>query len=169
MDGASVVSKNSNHQTRVWYHFVTNAHSEPDSYLWDWNGATANPTGGITAWRGVSTASPFDDVTPATNTDSTGSAIAPSITPNTANAQLVSVFGAGLGPDGAQAFALPVGGGVGDEAGALKVNVPKGGGTYFAHLVGDAPQPDTNATLAQSVHLDFSADWTAISLALRPK
>jgi hypothetical protein len=163
--GASVAS-NSNDQTVVWYHFV-GEQAEPASYTWTWN-AIADPSGGITAWRGVDSTVPFD-TTASVNEGVSATATAPSITTHTAFAQVLSVFGAGN--TNGQAFALPSGGpGIGtDETGALKVNVAPSSGTYYAHLVADRIEAEPVATATQSVPMTSSSDWTAISLALKPK
>jgi hypothetical protein len=75
--GASVVS-NSNDQTVVWYHFVGTT-PEPASYTWTWTNAAASPAGGITAWRGVNIADPFD-VTGTVDNGISATATAPAIT-----------------------------------------------------------------------------------------
>lgn len=121
--GANVTS-NSNDQTVVWYHFVTQPNQEPTSYTWNWN-QTAAPSGGITDWRGVSLSSPFD--TPAAVDSGVGAtATAPSITTHTPFAQVISVYGAGNAEG--LVFGLPVSTapGVGiDETGALKVEAQR--------------------------------------------
>jgi Thaumatin family len=172
--GASVVS-NSNNQTVVWYHFVSDPKAEPASYMWSWN-KIASPSGGITAWRGVNSTDPFD-ATASVNEGIGATATAPSITTHTAYAQLLSVFGAGNA--NGQTFGLPVSTSVGlDETGALKVFGGPVSGTYYAHLVADRIESRPVATDTQSVQITSNtvppdpniakSDWTAISFALKP-
>ena len=156
-------------RTAVWYHFVSNG--DPTSYTWTWTSA-AYPSGGLTAWRGVNSTTPFD--VDAKTAGGTGTvAVAPSITTVTEGTRLLSVFGAGSANQAS--FALPVGSvGIGtDETGAVKLNGGPNTGTYVAHLVGDRIQAKRN--LAQSVKITQSGkmpvssgpDWTAISIMLR--
>jgi hypothetical protein len=170
--GASVA--NNNNQTVVWYHFVTN--SEPSSYTWTWT-STAYPSGGLTAWRGVNTATPFDAATAATalSNGPSNQATAPSISTPTLGDRLLSVYGAGGALQ--QTFAIPIGHNVGgDETFAVKVIGGPTVGSYYAHFVGDRIQT-ANPSLAQTVEViappikgvpQAPGDWTAISIALKP-
>jgi hypothetical protein len=174
--GANVTS-NSNDQTVVWYHFVTQPNQEPTSYTWNWNQAAA-PSGGITDWRGVSLSSPFDTAA-AVDSGVGATATAPSIMTHTPFAQVISVYGAGNAEG--LVFGLPVSTapGVGiDETGALKV----AGGTtvesYYAHLMGDRIEAKPRVTDPQAVILTSATnppdpnigntEWGSISFALKP-
>lgn len=163
------VTSSKNQRTVVWYHIA--AKGDPTSLVWNWNQA-ANPSGGMTAWKGVNSANAFD--VPAVTASGVGKiATAPGVTAITANTRLLSVYGAGTANQ--PSFALPVNDkNAGDETGALKINVgPKG--TYYAHLVGDRIQVAKGAISAQSVAISQKdpintngPDWTAISIVLRP-
>jgi hypothetical protein len=171
--GASVVS-NSDNQTVVWQHFV-GANPEPASYTWTWN-TTAFPSGGITAWRGVDSASPFDGEASVDNGTGT-TATAPSLTTAANDERLISVFGAGNATG--QTIGLPVNGaGAIDETGALKVFGGAQLMTNYAHLVADRHEANKGSTSPQTVVITSStnppdpniakSDWTAITIALKP-
>ena len=150
----ATATSSSHAQTSVWYHI---ADHEPDGYTWHW-GTTADAAGGMTAWRGVDTANPFD-VTAATANGTGANATAPSITTVTAFSELISVFGGG--DANSQEFTAP-----NDEDGEVSVIGGPVSGTWFAHLVAAKLQREPGATSPEVASVT-SGDWTAISIALK--
>ena len=174
--GASA-TEGSGDQTVVWYHFVTSPSLEPATYVWSWNQA-ASPSGGMTAWRGVSLSNPFD-ATAAVDQGVGATATAPPITTQTPFAQVISVYGAGNAEG--LVFGIPQStvSGVGiDETGALKIAGGPTVGSYYAHLMGDRIEAKPSVTDPQAVTLTSdttppdpnigNSEWTAISFALKP-
>src|SRR5262245_20579529 len=147
-------TSSSNAQTAVWDHIAT---GEPGGYTWHWS-TTADPAGGMTAWRGVDTTNPFD-VTAAAATGAGAKATAPSITTVTAFSELISVFGGGNA--NSQEFTAP-----NDEDGEVSVIGGPVSGTWFAHLVAAKLQREAGATSPEAASVT-SGDWTAISIALK--
>jgi hypothetical protein len=137
-----------------YYHVVTNAGSEPASYIWSLTSGT-RASGGIARYLGVDTSSPID-----TSGGGTGSSItptAPSVTTNGANELVVGLFGTGV----SATYTAPSG--MTERYAVTNANA-SGPATEAA----DYTQATASSTGTKAATASASAGWAAQLVALQP-
>jgi hypothetical protein len=97
-------TNNGNALRQATYYHVVAASGEPASYQWDWGSTTRNAVGGISAYYGVKSSSPFDFAS--TQVSANGNPVtANSVTPTFDNAVVIAFFASA----GGTAFTQPAG------------------------------------------------------------